>query len=539
MPSVWIDGVEVALPPGRLLNGIEAARLAGAEIPHYCWHPGLSVVASCRMCLVESGTRNAQTGEIVMVPKLVPACQTPAKDGTVFVTNSPKVHQSRAQVEEYLLIHHPIDCPICDKAGECLLQDYHFEHGQKERRADIKPFTSRRRDVGPTVTLFVDRCVACSRCVRFTREVSGTAELMFVHRGAHEEIDVVPGYPLENKLAGNVVDLCPVGALGDKDFLYNQRVWFMKSHPQVCPHCSTGCSILTQENQDRVYRIKPRENAEVNRWWICDDGRYGYHHVHREDRLLAPRRRVSGQWQPLDWARLGETLGETIARAGRLGVAISPMFTCEEAYLLAKTARAFDPEAVLAVGFVPIEGEDQAFPGGFTIRAEKCPNRRGVEAIVRHFGGLAGGWEEFSAEAANGAIAAAWVTAAYPRRWIDEAGAARLAGAKTLIVQDLFASPLWEQAEIQLPSAAFAERVGSYVNQADHWQWSDWAVRPPSGVRLEGSLFWQLAGYRGLYQPKTILAEMAAEVPYFAAAVEAPSSSRGVTLAQPNLQPTA
>lgn len=178
MPSVFINDQEIELPEGTSLNGIQAARLAGVEIPHYCWHAGLSVVASCRMCLVESGRKNPQTGEVSMQPRLVPACQTPASDGTVFVTDSEKVRQARAMVEEDLLIRHPIDCPICDKAGECYLQDYHFQHGRDERRADIKPFTSRRRSLGDTVTLFVDRCVMCSRCVRFTREITGTHELM-------------------------------------------------------------------------------------------------------------------------------------------------------------------------------------------------------------------------------------------------------------------------------------------------------------------------------------------------------------------------
>ena len=261
MPTVIVNGEEIEIGEDDQLNGIQAARLAGLDIPHYCWHPGLSVVASCRMCLVETGRKDPDSGEIKMVPKLVPGCQTPATDGTVFVTNSEKVIAARAMVEEDLLIRHPIDCPICDKAGECSLQDYHFEHGQSARRADIKPFTSRRRPMGDTVTLFVDRCVMCTRCVRFTREISGESELMVVNRGAHEEIDVFPGYPLDNKMAGNVVDLCPVGALGDKDFLYSQRVWFMKSHENVCAGCSTGCSINVDENQDKVYRIKPRENA--------------------------------------------------------------------------------------------------------------------------------------------------------------------------------------------------------------------------------------------------------------------------------------
>ncbi len=291
MPTVIVDGIEVPIEKGERLNGIQAAERAGIDIPRYCWHPGLSVVASCRMCLVETGTRNPENGQITMVPKLVPACQTPAADNTVFVTTSDKVLQSRAMVEEDLLIDHPIDCPICDKAGECYLQDYHFEHGQKQRRADIRPFTSRRREMGSTVSLFVDRCVMCSRCVRFTREITGTAELMVINRGSAEEIDVFPGYPLENKMSGNVVDLCPVGALGDRDFLYKQRVWFMKHHPGVCTGCSTGCSILVEENQDTVYRLKPRENPHVNQWWMCDEGRYGYHHVHSPERRLELRSR--------------------------------------------------------------------------------------------------------------------------------------------------------------------------------------------------------------------------------------------------------
>ena len=273
MAKVIVNDQEIEIGDDERLNGIQVAQRAGAEVPHYCWHPGLSVVASCRMCLVETGTCDAETGEVRLLPKLVPACQTPAKDGTVFVTNSPKVVEARAMVEEDLLIRHPIDCPICDKAGECSLQDYHFQHGRGARRADLQPFTSRRRTLGDTVTLFVDRCVMCSRCVRFCREVTETSELMVTDRGAHEEIDVFPGFPLDNPLSGNVVDLCPGGALGDREFLYQQRVWFMKSRDGVCAGCSTGCSIKIEENQDRIYRLKPRENPEVNQWWMCDAAR--------------------------------------------------------------------------------------------------------------------------------------------------------------------------------------------------------------------------------------------------------------------------
>ena len=281
MATIIIDGREIELPSGARLNCIQAAELAGIEIPYYCWHPGLTVVGSCRMCLIEVGKRDARTGKISMQPKLVPACNTPATDGMVIVTNSEKVKTARAQVEEGLLLRHPIDCPICDKAGECMLQDYHFRHGQKERRADLVPFTSRRRDLGD-IDLFVDRCILCTRCVRFTAEISGSKELMVTGRGAHEEIDVVEGFPIHNNLSGNVVDLCPVGALADKDFLYKQRVWFMRQHKGVCTGCATGCSIWIEENQDRIYRLKPRENPHVNQWWMCNEGRYGYPHVHGE-----------------------------------------------------------------------------------------------------------------------------------------------------------------------------------------------------------------------------------------------------------------
>ncbi len=326
MPTVIVNGIEVEIAKGERLNGIQAAERAGIDIPRYCWHPG--PVGRGQLPDVPGRDWHPQCRDrrITMMPKLVPACQTPAADNTVFVTNSEKVHKSRAMVEEDLLIDHPIDCPICDKAGECYLQDYHFEHGQTERRADIRPFTSRRRDMGSTVTLFVDRCVMCSRCVRFTREISGTAELMVINRGSHEEIDVFPGYELENKLSGNVVDLCPVGALGDKDFFYQQRVWFMKSHPGVCTGCSTGCSIDVEENQDRVYRLKPRENPHVNQWWMCDEGRYGFHHVHSGERLIELRRRTDSGYENVEWSAALQGHRRALALGGPAGsLALAPL----------------------------------------------------------------------------------------------------------------------------------------------------------------------------------------------------------------------
>ncbi len=518
MAIVLVDGQEVELAEGERLNGIQAAARAGAEVPHYCWHPGLTVVASCRMCLVETGRRDPATGEITMFPKLVPGCQTPATDGTVFITQSDKITAARAMVEEDLLIRHPIDCPICDKAGECSLQDYHFAHGREERRADLKPFTSRRREMGDTVTLFVDRCVMCTRCVRFTREISGTSELMVVNRGAHEEIDVFPGFPLDNKMSGNVVDLCPVGALGDRDFLYKQRVWFMKSHANICAGCSTGCSINVEENQDKIYRLKPRENPHVNQWWMCDEGRYGWKHVHEPDRQTQPRRLGAEGYEPVDWSALPAELDAKLGKCGHIAVVLSPHLTVEEAYQLATYVRGLDERALLVLGHVPREGEDERFPSGFTIHAEKCPNRRGVEEVIVGMTKALVTWDDFLGRITNEAFDAVWVTGGYKTDWIDVAAAQKFEAIPLLIVQDTFASPLWERATYQLPAATFAEREGSYVNHADRLQSFRWAVRPPAGVTTEGQLYWRLLQRQGLYKSRAVLDDLTRELLYFSAA---------------------
>jgi len=543
MPTVTVDGQEIELGDDERLNGIQVARRAGVEIPHYCWHAGLTVVASCRMCLVESGRKDRESGEISMIPKLVPACQTPAADGTVFVTNSEKVKSARSMVEEDLLIRHPIDCPVCDKAGECSLQDYHFQHGQGQRRADIKPFTSRRRPMGDTVTLFVDRCVMCTRCVRFTREISGTSELMVINRGDHEEIDVFPGFPLDNKMSGNVVDLCPVGALGDKDFLYSQRVWFMKQHDHVCAGCSTGCSIHVEENHDHVYRLKPRENPHINHWWMCDEGRYGYKHIHDPGRVTQPTRRdETGEMVSADWSDLNQRIDSSLRSGldnggldngglenggldngglrdnGKLAAVLSPYLTVEEAYLLSDYIRGLDPDAALVLGPIPIEGTDETYPGNFTIRAEKCPNRNGVEAVISALSGRLLTFDEFLDQISDGSCGGVWITGGYKTDWISDEQAMKLAKIPTIVLQEMFASPLSDHASYRLGALTFAEREGSYVNVGDRLQSFRWAIRPPAGVMPDGQLYWQLSGRAGMFQAAEVLAEVADSIPYFHAA---------------------
>src|SRR3954467_2712762 len=354
MATIILNGQEHALPEGEKLNAIQMAMRVGVEIPYYCWHPALSVVANCRMCEIEVGSKDPKTGEIKMVPKLVPGCQTPAKDLTVLVTDSAKVKEHQRMVMEYLLINHPLDCPVCDQAGECGLQDYSYHFGQAIHRFVEERIVNPRKDVSDLIQLNQDRCIMCTRCVRFTREISQTGELLVMRRGNHAEIDIFPGHPVDNPLAGNVVDLCPVGALLDKDFLHKQRVWFLSKHDSICTRCSTGCNVSAEENRGALWRFKPRFNPDVNDYWICDEGRRSYKHANDPGLLGAMYVRRQGDLQPVP---VDEALGAVAGGLARIakdgGVVagvLSPFLTVEEAFLMASYLKGLNPANVLALG---------------------------------------------------------------------------------------------------------------------------------------------------------------------------------------------
>src|SRR5213592_4526344 len=282
MPKITVDGTAIEAKSGQMI--LQACNEAGVPIPQYCYHPGLSIVASCRICLVE----------VEGAPKLLPACQTPVRDGMVVYAQSTKAIANQKQVMEYLLINHPLDCPVCDQAGECYLQDYSYEYGRSESRFEEDKSKKPKKDVGLNVLLYNDRCIMCTRCVRFTREVSGQSELYVEGRGHKEEISIFPGKPLDNKLSANVVDLCPVGALLDKDFLFKQRVWLLKQTPSISPVDAGGENIYLEQNEGVVWRIKPRYNPEVNTWWISDDTRYSYKVIQDPKRLTRAMRTQYG-----------------------------------------------------------------------------------------------------------------------------------------------------------------------------------------------------------------------------------------------------
>jgi NADH-quinone oxidoreductase subunit G len=523
MPTVYVNNVPVELGPNDRINCVQAAQRVSVEIPHYCWHPALTVVASCRMCLVEVGQRKPD-GSVAMQPKLLPGCQTPVTDGMVIVSDSEKVKAAQKATLEYLLLNHPLDCPTCDQAGECWLQDYSYRYGRGySRLAEPKNLRPDKDYIGEQITLFTDRCIMCSRCVRFTREISGTAELQIINRGTHAEIDIFPGEPCNNKLAGNVVDLCPVGALCSKDFLYKQRVWWLQSARSVCPLCSTGCSIHVDQSDDQVYRLRPRVNPQAQGHFMCDEGRFGWKYLHSEARLTQPEQRQKGTVESRDWDVVMPAVQAALVTAGRQpgkGVAavLSPWMTLEEAFLLASHLKSLTTKPSLAMGPVRVVGADDKYPKDvhgrpmepvkFTIRAEKCPNRRGVEAILRHFVGDVVPMGDLLGRAAGGDFAAIYLVGGDPEGWITQAQAAALEKVETVIVQDIFPSPASERATYLLPGGSFAERDGTFVNHAGLAQEIRRTIRGPGEARPDGRVLWDLAGRRGLLNVRLLRREM-------------------------------
>lgn len=521
MPELTINGKKHAFKPGQTI--LQAALDQGVEVPHYCYHPGLSVVANCRICLGEVWAPNPRTGKLEAFPKLVPTCQQAASEGMVVYTDSPKAVANQKSVMEFLLINHPVDCPVCDQAGECHLQDYSYQYGRGQSRFTEAKNKQPKKDVGPNILLYSDRCIMCTRCVRFTREVTGTNELMVDGRGATEQIDIFPGMALNNELAGNVVDLCPVGALLDKDFLFQQRVWFLKKTPSIDGITASGDNISVEHNDGRVYRIKPRVNEAVNKWWITDEVRYGWKFVHSESRITMPA--IKGKpafdaLKPMEAWREATAAVESAMKAltaskKNLALLVSPMLSCEDAYHLARYALKVDPEAMLAIGPVPFLGEDKTFPGGFTIRAEKAPNARGVRRVLE---ALAGGKpvanaQGFESALASGKFAAAIVTGNYPSDWVTPSLLKALSGLTTVVAIDTLANAVTAMASVVLPGAVWIEKAGSFENASSRLQAFEKAIDPIEHAKSEAQIALDLLGARigkpaADYCPATTRSEM-------------------------------
>jgi NADH-quinone oxidoreductase subunit G len=358
MATFSLNGKQVEAPDG--MNLIEAARLHGVDIPHYCYHPGLSVAGNCRMCLCEvEGARGPQI-----------ACAQNVRDGLVVKTDTPAVEKMRKGVQEFLLLNHPIDCPICDQAGECRLQDYYMEFGRYDNRSEVSKVQKEKAvDIGPMVVLDQERCILCTRCVRFCNEISRSDELIVSGRGDTSVIETFPGSRLDNPYSGNVVDVCPVGALTSKDFRFKQRVWFMKSVKSVCTGCSRGCNVHLDFKDDVIYRYRPRENGHVNGWWMSDIGRLSYKALQAGRLTHVARRGLQAPF--MDALKEVAGLFHGGRPAGAFAVLGSPHSSLEANQALKDFAGRFMPGARL-FGW---EGSAPGVEDDFLLRADKAPNR--------------------------------------------------------------------------------------------------------------------------------------------------------------------
>ncbi len=365
--TLTIDGQSITVPKGT--NVLEAARQLGNDISAFCYHPGLPIVAQCRQCLV-SVEKN---------PKLQPSCQQVCGEGMVVHTTDAQSTLARKQMLEFTLVNHPIDCPICDKAGECILQKLYFDHDNANSRIDTpKVQKDKVVDLGPTVVLDQERCILCSRCVRACDHVAGVHQLEFAHRGDHEILTTAPGEQLDNPYSLNVVDVCPVGALTAKDFRFTMRAWELEATPSICNGCSTGCNVEIHHKNGRAWRLVPRYNPEVNDWWMCDEGRFTYHDL-REERLAGAL--VDGL--PAGWDRAIAAAATLIKEhAGAVAIGLSALASNEDNFALGKFAKALGLTSVIvgAKALVPARAD------GRLRQADVNPNTAGVVAITAALG---------------------------------------------------------------------------------------------------------------------------------------------------------
>jgi NADH-quinone oxidoreductase subunit G len=455
MPKLTIDGKEIEVPAGT--NLIEAARLAGVEVPHYCYHPGLSIAGQCRLCMVD----------IEKTPRPTIACNTPATDGMVVHTDTERVKETRRSVMEFHLINHPLDCPVCDQAGECWLQIYYMKHGLYDpRMADTKVHKPKAVPLGPHVILDAERCILCSRCVRFCDEITGTGELGIFHRGDHSEIGLFPGKGLDNKYSGNVIDICPVGALTDRDFRFQVRVWYLDTTRSVCPGCARGCTIDVHVNRRRphhadgrrVARLKPRFNPHVNKWWMCDEGRYGYTFVDDPDRLTMPERRDGEARVELTWDQAIEHVVAALARhrPDEIAIIASPKMSNEDLFAVKRVLGG----RAAGIGFrVPpdVPGDEDAL----LIRADKNPNTRGAELM-----GLDADVAGILAAARAGRIRCLWIFHhdLFRSAWSEADVREALTAVPTVVFSGTNANRTTSFAHVVLPSSAWVERDGTFTN---------------------------------------------------------------------------
>jgi NADH-quinone oxidoreductase subunit G len=514
MVKLKVDGVEVDVPKmskdweGNLrpTTMLEACQIAGCEVPHYCYHKNLPVAGNCRMCLVEfgmpamgpdrkpvlneDGTAKVNKMRLPYDPSLprgAIACATPIAPGMEIYPGSEATRQMREGVLESLLINHPLDCPICDQAGECKLQEYSVEHGQaRSRFVENKVHKPKAQDIGPRIMLDAERCILCTRCIRFTRDVAGDDALGIVNRGSYNTIATFPGRPFDNNYTLNTVDLCPVGALTSKDFRFQMRVWFLKETKSICTSCGTGCNVLVGSREGRVHRLEPRENDAVNATWMCDSGRLNYKWIHREDRLAhVTGRRFTEQNRLGSWPIALREINDILSSAeqGSVAIVASARQTNEELYLLKKIAA--------KTGAITDSVANQGEGDELLISDDKNPNSNGCRLTKFCHTELG----IHTTRIAEGIKAGTIRTLVVFGEDVTRAGISGdlLDRLEHLIVSDVLPNETTRRAHYLLPGCAVVEKRGTLINVKGRLQKFMKAIEPPGEARAEWEFLLELA----------------------------------------------
>jgi len=538
--KVRVDGKEIEAPKtmpdpisGKPLptTMIQACTLAKVDVPHYCYHPKLPVAGNCRMCLVEYGTpalgpdrkpllNPDGSPKITKAPRPAIACATPISPGMEIYTSTPGVKQMREAVLEFLLINHPLDCPICDQAGECKLQEYAVDYGKSQSRfVEHKVHKPKRVDLGPRIVLDDERCILCTRCIRFTKDIVGDDALGIVNRGSHNTLTAFPGKVFDNNYTLNTADICPVGALTSRDFRFQMRVWFLKETKSVCPSCATGCNIVIGSREERIYRFEPRDNDAVNSSWMCDYGRLNYKWIGREDRLTelkSARRELrggkTGERAPKPtWSVVLGEIAEILKRAakGTAAIVASARQTNEELHLLSKLAKRIGA----LTDSVPRKGEGDKL----LLNADRNPNSNGAKLTGIAAELMGSRLPEIVEGVRSGRIRTLIVLG----EDLTKCGfAADLLGrVETLIVSDILPNATTRAAHFLLPGCAAAEKRGTFTNAKGRVQKFMKAVEPRGDARPEWEflhdLLFNVTGQNGYVSIEGLFNQMAQEVPAF------------------------
>jgi NADH-quinone oxidoreductase subunit G len=541
--AVKVDGVTLQVPkthPDPMTGKpipttmLQACAQVKVDVPHYCYHPKLPVAGNCRMCLVEFGTpamgpdrkpvlNPDGTPKIAKSPRPAIACATPISPGMEIYTNTPAVDQMRKGVLEFLLINHPLDCPICDQAGECKLQEYSVEYGQSESRfVETKVHKPKRVDLGPRIVLDDERCILCTRCIRFTRDIVGDDALGIVNRGSYNTISSYPGQKFDNNYTLNTVDICPVGALTSKDFRFKMRVWFLKETKSICTSCGTGCNIVIGSREEKIYRYEPRQNDAVNSTWMCDYGRLNYKWIQREDRLTT----VMVRKQESNWGSAIVEISRKLSEAAMGSVAIvgSARLANEELYLLSKLARKLGA----MTDSVPRSG-----PGDkLLLNTDRNPNTNGAKLSGIAANPIGSALQKIADGIKSGKIKTLIVFGEDVTR--HSISADLLAKAETLIVCDIASSATTNAAHYVLPGCAHAEKRGTMTNVKGRVQKFMKAVEPPGVARPEWEILHELVfnvtGQNGFVSIEGLFNQMAKEIPALAGVTWAGLGDTGVTI---------